>query len=300
MRILCILVLLCAVPALAGTTVTYPEVTPSWTHIIDHCWQFDEDYTDSCTGASPRVNLNAVGSPSFGGVFIPHTEGKGSMLLDLTEAAEASSTTELAAPAGNLLTFWCSINLTSTFTAGAGIIGKITNAVAGYELQMGQLLGEVSILDFHGYKPNGAQMRGTIVDAFTLEPSYWNFVWWRAVGAASDNICRVGRYVASPPAIQSASCTGATTLVDASAEKFTIGRWPGINQNAQGYFDECGWEAANLDDLAMCRICSCGVHGQKCRCSGSTYLSEGYNDVICANCTLPACNLATPGTLAGG
>jgi len=295
MRILCILALLWVAPAFAGTTISHPDKPVPWNNIIDHCWQFDEDYSDACTGAAP-VNLVAVGAPEFSIAF-PHTEGKGSIRFDLTEAAEASATTTLAAPGSGLLTFWCSINLTSTFTAGAGIIGKITNTVAGYELQMGQLLGEVSILDFHGYKPAGAQMRGTIVDAFTVEPSGWNFVWWRAAGIGSDSICRFGRHVASPVIVQSASCSGASTLTDATAEKFTIGRWPGINQNAQGYFDDCGWDAANLDDATMCRICSCGVRGEKCSCSGVAYTSEGYNDIVCGNCLLPPCNQAAPTTL---
>ena len=61
-----------------------------------------------------------------------------------------------------------------------------------------------------------------------------------------------------------------------------------------GQFDECFVANTAFSDAAICRICSCGLRGEQCSCSGASYASKGRNATHCGNCVLPACNAATP------
>lgn len=61
-----------------------------------------------------------------------------------------------------------------------------------------------------------------------------------------------------------------------------------------GQLDEVWCTNVALSPAAICRICSCGLAGEKCTCSGTTYTSNGRNAANCGGCTLPACNASTP------
>jgi hypothetical protein len=259
----------------------------NWASIVDHCWGFNNDLTDSCTGATP-ITLATTGAIAYSGAEL--VSGSRSLQLDLGEGVKGNSTSEMAAPSGSnydRLTTWCWVNFTSLAASGS-VFSKYASGV-GYQAGLTVNAGDE---DLQGTE---ALSTATIADIFPpTTPTGWNFVWWRATAADNDTRCKLGRYF-GPSNANTAICASTGFLVDNASSTFEIGRGSG---NTAGYYDDCGWESANLDDVALCKICSCGVSGSGCACSGSKWASTGLNTTNCGSCTLPtACNLAAPVTL---
>jgi hypothetical protein len=63
-----------------------------------------------------------------------------------------------------------------------------------------------------------------------------------------------------------------------------------------GNADECFVANRTLTAGDVCKICSCGVDGLLCTCSGASYNSTGRNATDCGNCDLGsvACDQGTP------
>ena len=76
---------------------------------------------------------------------------------------------------------------------------------------------------------------------------------------------------------------------------FYIGYESGVGPFAwQGQFDEAFIYSGILSATSKCRICSCGVDGTLCSCSGASFVSTGRNS-SCGSCSLPAnCSASTP------
>ena len=73
-----------------------------------------------------------------------------------------------------------------------------------------------------------------------------------------------------------------------------LGEIGGANALFAGNEDECYLYSGVLTAADFCRICSCGVDGSLCTCSGTSYVTSGRNSASCGSCTLPSCNAATP------
>jgi hypothetical protein len=57
-----------------------------------------------------------------------------------------------------------------------------------------------------------------------------------------------------------------------------------------GQLDECFIASGALAPTQVCRICSCGLDGSLCTCSGASYTSSGRNASNCGSCTMTPCN----------
>ena len=69
----------------------------------------------------------------------------------------------------------------------------------------------------------------------------------------------------------------------------------GNNFDFFGLLDECFLTGTQLSAISVCRICSCGIRGEQCACSGTAFTSTGRNATACGSCTLPAdCSATTP------
>jgi hypothetical protein len=66
------------------------------------------------------------------------------------------------------------------------------------------------------------------------------------------------------------------------------------NNDFFGQLDECWLTATQLAAASVCRICSCGLRGEQCSCSGTAFASTGRNASACGSCTLPADCTAPP------
>src|SRR5262249_7990532 len=62
----------------------------------------------------------------------------------------------------------------------------------------------------------------------------------------------------------------------------------GENSSWSGLLDECFFANLELAAASVCRICSCGLRGELCTCTGTAYASTGRNATSCNSCTLPA------------
>jgi hypothetical protein len=62
-----------------------------------------------------------------------------------------------------------------------------------------------------------------------------------------------------------------------------------------GQVDEVWCTNTALSAASLCRICSCGIRGELCSCTGTAFNVTGRNASACGSCTLPAdCTAATP------
>jgi len=91
-----------------------------------------------------------------------------------------------------------------------------------------------------------------------------------------------------------ASAVSATSATDGlNVRNPFIGRVTGTSFDR--YIDEAWVYAGDLGAVNICRVCSCGVSGAGCTCSGTAWVDEGLNDSDCGSCTLPTnCNDASP------
>jgi hypothetical protein len=62
-----------------------------------------------------------------------------------------------------------------------------------------------------------------------------------------------------------------------------------------GQVDECFVINVTLSAASVCRICSCGLDGALCTCSGAAFATTGRKATACGSCALPAdCSAAAP------
>jgi hypothetical protein len=97
--------------------------------------------------------------------------------------------------------------------------------------------------------------------------------------------------------VQIQAQTGTAPLYDpASAAGFyEVGGLGAYGRLFQGNLDECFVAPKVLAAASVCRICSCGIRGELCTCSGTAFLSTGRNATACGSCSLPAnCSAASP------
>jgi hypothetical protein len=98
--------------------------------------------------------------------------------------------------------------------------------------------------------------------------------------------------------VNGAASAGATTLTDVAAPSgaFQLST-DSVGNEWNGQLDECFVTNIALSALEICRICSCGIDGSLCACSGSAYTSNGRHASDCGSCLLPAaCDAAPPAT----
>jgi len=63
----------------------------------------------------------------------------------------------------------------------------------------------------------------------------------------------------------------------------------------QGQIDELFITPNVYTAQQVCRVCSCGIRGEQCTCSGTTFTSTGRNASACGSCALPAdCSAPLP------
>lgn len=87
--------------------------------------------------------------------------------------------------------------------------------------------------------------------------------------------------------------TGSPGYQDALAASSTL-HVPTNSGTPDALLDELWMYDGVLSPAAVCRICSCGVDGAACLCSGGAYADRGRNATHCSSCDLPPCDQAEP------
>jgi len=178
-------------------------------------------------------------------------------------------------------------NAVSTYSVGCWVrptgIGAIHPILQHYNGSQGWLLDYPAdnTIRFLVYPSSGAYDRRT--------PPIAQNVWTHVVGTYTHPTMAIFTN-ASPSTTFTVPVAAAPFLATPvkMSEQFSTQAWP-------GQLDECFIASNALSPQAVCRICSCGVRGEKCSCQGSTYFTIGRNTSNCGGCTLPAdCQASVP------
>ena len=253
-------------PAQIGGAATAP---PSWVSATVGAWMLDEaaDPRVNAQGNAARNLLTTSGTVTNDTVVVK--EGTASALFDVsTEGLSASD------PAFDALSSPLTIGCWHYPNALAGTHLSIVRVLATAGFQLG-FVG--TSMQFSVYDAGGVlRGSGTAPIAATT--------WTHFVGsylAPTLTLFQNGAQVATA-ATAASSPAVATPLVVSSG-------W------ANGRLDECFVAATAFAPDAICRICSCGLRGERCLCAGAAFATTGRNATDCGACTLPAdCSAGAP------
>jgi len=250
---------------LAGT------LAPSWVAATVAAWMFDE--------ASGNARVNAQGTTSRN-----LAEGSGPIAADATNKMEGvRSAGPLSGSAQNL---W---NQDATLkTLGAPVTCGFWARKTGNGGTMLSIANNVNGNGFRVTQDSGGNFSwyfATTGMSFTpaAGTGVWAHVAVRQNGTASQT------YLNGVPRESS------TRTLTTSTGGFFVAGGEENGATYQGNLDELWCAAGAWSDASICRVCSCGLRGEQCTCSGTSYVITGRNASACGSCTLPAdCSAATP------
>ncbi len=235
-------------------------------------WRMEENSGTRADSSGNGRDLAEVGGTAPAAAAV-----EGAASVDLIDAQESLSraTDNLSAQS---ITFGCWAYPTES--GGGDIVGRWASNV-GWQLER-RVSGARSLCRV-----------GAVSDSFQSPGVMDQDTWTHAVcaySAASGNIQSYANGLADTVD------AGVATLA-ASATNLRVGTGDSAGK-LQARIDECFVFAGRLDTAAICRVCSCGVNGAACSCSGivpTQYADTGRNATMCGGCALPACNLTAPG-----
>jgi len=278
----------CATCGAATTTTTTPTTTttlagaaPDWTSAMLAVWNLDEDSGARVDATGHGHTMNAfVGVP--GNDVVTKMQGSAALLLNGTNGVRRGPDDALAAPA---------------LPASVGCWFRPTDTSNGFEPQ--ELIGS------HDFSVGGFFLTwndGSAVYNWKAckESNQCTTAPTNAVGADNAFLHVVGvlesgtiRFFVN--GTQRGGDSGTPLYTPNAGDWFFIGHNPQDVRHFQGQIDECFFYAGSLSAAAACRICSCGISGALCACSGAAFTATGRNVSACNSCPLPAaCNAATP------
>jgi hypothetical protein len=258
-------------PAIAGTGTSTATAAPSWVSSMLAAWMLDE-----ASGTRVNAQGNAALDLAATGAVAQTTTNK---VEGVAAATFTDATTYLAVTAAPLS------NLISPLSVGCWSRPTTSPALGFFAGRWGT----------HGYllDQEGTNFRFYIrVSSSNAQTSGGGFpsinTYHHAVG--TYNHPTITLYV---DGVFSGSATSPSPL-PTEAVAFQLATSNGAFQYA-GQLDECFITNTALSAAAVCRICSCGLRGEQCICTGASYTSTGRNATACGACTLPTnCSAATP------
>jgi Concanavalin A-like lectin/glucanases superfamily len=301
----------CVFPAGYGTPTTSTTSTslagsaqPDWSSFVDYVWRMEE--ADSATRVNTGSGTNGNLTDNNGVTREATLKQEGTYAAgfnDLSPGDKLTNTTASAPSLGYTGAFVFGCWVRTQETDYDGVIGRTDNVNVGYTLAVdgGTQKALFKLWDNALPAPKNCDCEtgsGAIpINTYKHIVGIWDgtkiFVYVN--GTKKD--CTYCQNCTGPV---SGSCNRSTIT---AGGVFTIGgAGTGTLSPFGGQIDECftdtGWSdtsASNgvMDPQALCRICSCGVNGAACTCSGASYTNSGRN-VSCGSCTLPACNQAQP------
>jgi hypothetical protein len=260
-----------AVVAVGGVTTTTlaPGPAPSWVPSMLGAWMLDES-------SGTRVNAQGTTARDL-------TVGAGSP-SNSTDRMEGAASLNITATTTDLLTNESFTGLVA-LSIGCWVKSNATNMTfAMHDWTNSKNTFRLNRTLTGGY--SFAVFNNNTTNLIITSPNSWTTtVWSHVVGtlsAAGDMALYVnGAQVA----------TGTNAPVAAANVQLYIGD----NATYTGLLDECVFDDLPWAAASVCRICSCGIRGEQCTCSGTAFASTGRNATACGSCTLPAdCSAAAP------
>jgi len=256
-------------PAIVGTGDTAPTPAPSWVSSMLAAWMLDEASGTrvNAQGTTARDLSNTDNLDPIGNTH--RMEGAMSAAVTASSAKHTNDTfPSLVAP----LTVGCWVD--SSPIACAFVMHDYNTTAGTF-----QLLRTVT----GGFAFSAYDSGGTIHTATTANS--WNAAGFHHV---AGTLVSGGSLIVYVDGAQQATAAMGTAAAHSGAFYLSD------NYCFGGYLDECFLAPLAISAASICRVCSCGIRGEQCMCSGSTYTTTGRNATACGSCTLPASCSAPP------
>jgi len=255
----------------ATTTTLAPVPAPSWVSSMLAAWMLDE---------ASGTRVNAQGNTSLN-----LTVGSaGSTTVNKMEGAAAADISGTSLSPGITTTF---SNLVSPFSMGCW--GRPVNGGVSYGVMMNKWPTTNGFLidqENAAYKFYTSVAGTSFATTTPLVAGAYAHI-TGTYGAPTMRLYKNG-------ALADTKTTTGTLAAD-SALPFQLSTTQCGGCQWSGQLDECFVANVELSAAAICRICSCGLRGEQCMCSGTSYTSTGRNAASCGSCTLPTdCSATTP------
>lgn len=255
-----------------------------WTSNFDAVWFLDEvsGTRDNAEG-DPNNDLTSNGLGSDNGVVKEGTRSAVSVAGGSTYAFCALSDCETLNPTGSK-TFGCWVNTALTTPLDDRSIMRVqqSDTREGYQLYQATSSRANCTLGMGGVSTL------SLVGTTNLTQNTWKHVVCRADSALQ----RGDLFVNATSEANGTFLVGLDPLV--STGHFSISDSYDGDEVFAGWLDECFVYHGALNDADVCRVCSCGVKGELCTCSGTSYTDAGRNVADCGSCVLPDCDASAP------
>ncbi|HSS55492.1 MAG TPA: LamG domain-containing protein [Gaiellales bacterium] len=274
-------------PSTSSTTTTTLAGTAAgnWVDDMVAVWYLDE---------ASGTRVNAQGNTAYDLSAIVGTaandptnkvQGAASFLADNNSKVRRAPANAIAAPSPPFTVgCWARPTDPSGTFDSAEVIGSHDFSVGGYVLDWTDATNRYGFLVCNGTGCTTATS-GVATGADNA---------WRHVVGVFANATTIRAYVSGAPVGADTTVPGGG-YVPNTDDWFEIG---GVSAGTSftGQIDECFVDNAALSAAAVCRICSCGLDGALCTCSGAAYVGTGRNASACGSCTLSAvaCTATAP------
>jgi len=271
------------VPLATTTTTTLGATAPNWTPSMVAVWLLEEGGAGAsrvdATGHGHTLD-NLLGTPGRDTVL--KMQGTAAMLVDGTTGARRGPDNALAAPTPPF-SVGCWVRPTDTSSGGEnqGIVGSYDFAVGGYFLSW--------VDAANGYRAQACKASASCLVAGVAGTGADN-TFSHVVGNIWPD--RLQLFVNGTQ--RDTDQMGTNYWTPDTGDWFFVGNNPQDARTFKGQIDECFLYVGTLSPASTCRICSCGVDGALCTCTGTVFTSSGRDASACGSCSLPACNAATP------
>lgn len=265
-----------------ATTTTLSATAPNWTTNMVAVWNLDEGTGNRADATGNGHTLDAVLATMPGNDTGQKMQGVASMLQQGTGGMRRGPDNALAAPTPPF-SWGCWVRPTDTSSGGEDqtFIGSYDFNIGGFYLSW--------VDAANGYRSRACKGFGVCQTAGIASTGVDN-TFSHVVGNILTD--RLQLVVNGTQRDADQIATGFFT--PDTGDWFYVGQGEQDTRKFLGQVDECFLFQGTLAITSSCRICSCGIDGSLCVCSGTTYTSNGRNAASCGTCTLPACNKATP------
>lgn len=293
-----------------GQEVPSTVSAPSWAPYMVAYWTLDEGGASTrantagagtCGGTQSNCDLTRNGTPTNDTTYFK--QGTGSNTFDGSTdwlfCSNATCTALDIKSTGGLHTGSVSFGCwaTENTLAASGEIGAIIgkhDGTYGYEL----------LLDYGLALATFSTAKCQIDSYTTWIPSYSTLLTAQRAPFINHYICTYDDASSTQTIyangnlqkdLGNSGFVGTTYMLTSNSTNFKIGS-SGNAGDFYGYVDECFVYRGVLSNRDACRICSCGVDGSLCTCSGdNNWVNKGRWDTDCGDCPLPTSCLTPPG-----
>jgi len=267
---------------ISTTTTTLANAAPNWTTSFTAVWLMEESSgtRTNAQGTTTR-NLSEVGGTSASNTTY-FQQGAASLQSAPATSLQSTDTALVNLGTASSIAWTCMAWARPQSTATGRLIQNAAGGTGGWYLDF--ITSNTSFQAGAGGTTTAPSYR---IGSTSVTVGTWNHV-----GVANHNGTGQPCNIWLNGKLSQGSDTCAFNVPPGS-QPFVIGG-QGVN-SFDGQLDEAACINAVLPDADLCRICSCGIDGARCSCTGTAWNVTGRNAASCGSCTLPAsCTQATP------